>query len=301
MCTFMKSKKLESIPWFAAHPAAYAIFLATGAMLLTIIIEAFIETIGSGFAAMITQGSASRENIENLGLISTAISLGSYILVLLLYRFIFRKDLHQFFHAKKLGTGILLGWSSLIIDAFTLVVGVLNHNSYGNPAVAFLLGVTPGISEEILYRIIPLSFAMKSEKREQLAFPVIVFTSLIFGLRHGMNIFYGADPVTTLFQVLYATGTGFLFAAIYLKNGNIWITMFLHSLTDVVYFLGSDAQNGGGVLSQGTTLSDAVILIIYAILYFSNAFFILRKSKHIGISDIWSELWGVSTRDTKES
>lgn len=283
----MKNKGKTTFKWGEAHPVVFGLMMTAVVMMLARLAEAFIEAIAGGVAAMAVYGTVSSGEVGNMGLVSTAISLLSHMATLLLFWFIFRKELHNFFNIRKFNRIFLLGWSSLAIDAFTLVVGLLNHKSYGNFGTALLLGMEPGISEEVLYRTIPICFAMKSKKREQMVVPVMIFTSVLFGLRHGLNVFYGADPVTTLFQVLYSTGTGFLFAAIYIGTGDLWITMFLHSVTDTIYFLGAEAQSGGGVLSGGTNASDAVIMLIYAALYFVNAFFVFRSTR-AEISDVWS-------------
>ncbi len=275
----MKSKESTKFKWEETHPVLGGLIQVAVVMLAAKIAESFIEAVLGGAAAIAIYGSINSGAGGNMGLVSTVISTVSHLLALLLFWFAFRKDLHDFFNVRQFNKIILLGWSSLAIDAFTFVVGISNHKSYGNVGAALLLGLQPGICEEIMYRIIPIAFVMKSRKRDRLTIPVIIFTSLLFGLRHGVNAFYGADLVTTLFQVLYATGTGFLFAAIYVRTGDIWITMVLHSITDFIYFLGAEAQSGGGVLTQGTNFSDAVIMLIYAALYFVNAFLVFRKNK----------------------
>ncbi len=270
------------------NPYLYTFIIVAASMLLTFIAANFIEVILS-FVVMACRGTLSRDGINNMGLISTALSLLSYIIVLLLYWVGFRKRLKGFFNASRLLKGIFLGSSVLLINAFILIVGILNHKTYGSMGVALLMGLEPGFSEEIVCRIIPISFVMQNKKRKELILPVVIFTSLIFGLGHGLNIFSGADPITTLFQILYASGSGLLFAAIYIKTGNMWITIFLHSLTDMIYYLGADAQLGSGVLSQKSTVSDAIILLIYAVLYFVNAFFVFRKSNRSDIIKVWEE------------
>lgn len=287
--------------WGETHPIAYGLIMIAVVMLIARIAEAFIEALASGVAAMAIYGTASKDVVGNMGLVSAEISLVSNIVILLLFWFVFRKELHNFFNVRKFNEVFFLGWSALAIDAFTLIAGILSHKSYGNLGAALLIGMQPGFSEEIMYRIIPICLAMRSKERKKVVVPVIVITSILFGLRHGLNIMYGADPVTTLFQVLYATGTGFLFAGIYVRTGNIWITIFLHSLTDTIYYLGLEAQTSGGVLTQGTNFSDAIILLIYAALYFVNAYFVFAKCKQVKIPDIWSEIWRekVETREAK--
>ena len=286
----MENEKITEPKYHHTHPYLYTFILVAASMLLTVIAANFIEVIGS-FVVMAFRGTLSKDGINNMGLAATVLSLLGYLIVLLIYWFVFRRELNGFFNARRLLKGILLGSSDLLISVFILIVGILNHKAYGSLGIALLLGIQPGLSEEVLCRIIPISLTMRSKNRKELILPTVIFTSLIFGLGHGVNILSGADPITTLLQVLYATGTGFLFAAIYIRTGNMWITIFLHSLTDTIYYLGLEAQNGNGVLSQKPTVADAIILLIYAVLYFANAFYVFRKNNRVDIPKVWEGIW----------
>lgn len=278
-----------------SHPAAHALIVSFAAMLLVFIAANFIEALGS-IVVMACQGDVSKESMNELSDSTTSamIALITMALIMFVYRLTHRRKLHGFFNAGGTGAGILLGWSELIIDLFIIITGIIQHKVYGSIITALLLGMQPGVSEEIIFRIIPISLAMKSSKREQIILPLLIFTSVMFGLSHGINIFAGADPVTTLFQVIYATGTGCLFAAIYMKTGNMWVIMFLHSLTDIIYYLGADAQSSGGVLTESTGASGAIFLLIYAALYFINAYLVYRKSKAEDVAAVWSKIWKCS-------
>ncbi len=275
-----------------SHPLMHALIVCFASTMLVFIASYFIEAIGS-IVVMACRGNVSPDSMDDLSNtnISAVISLLAMALILLVYRLKHRHDLYGIFNADKTGLGLLLGWSVLIINVFTIVAGLVSHKAYGNIGTALLLGLQPGVSEELTFRIIPISLAMRSSKRKQLISPVIIFTSIIFGLTHGLNIFAGADPVTTLFQVIYATGTGCLFAVIYMRTGNMWISILLHSFTDIVYYLGAAEQGSGGVLSEGTGVSGAVIMLIYAVLYFTNALMLYRKSNIDDIAAIWARIW----------
>lgn len=273
------------------HPSLYTFMVVALSMLFVAVATNILRVIG-GIIVMASRGSVTRDGFNNLGLMENVLTLVSYVIALAVYYLVFRKNLSSsFFHAHKTGKGILLCWSVLLIDAFTLFSALISGRESGNVGVALLLGITPGVTEEILCRIIPLSFAMKSPEREKRVQPAVVFTSLIFGLGHIINIFSGADIVTTLFQVLYATGTGFLFGTVYIRTGNMWITIILHSLTDFIFFLGKDSQLSGGVLSESTGASSAVFLLVFALLYFVNAFIVFRKETPESPSAIWERVW----------
>lgn len=285
----LETKKRLSL----SHPYLYSFLIVAVSMLVTVVVSNLLQSIfGIIFTAI--EGEASPTAVSEMSNTASAvISLTSYIIVLLIYLVVCRKSISfsSFFSASGTGRGIILGWSVLLISVFTLVCNLISRMAFGSIWKALLLGMTPGITEEIFCRIIPLSLVMKSPDRKKLMLPSVLFSGLIFGLSHMINFFSGADFVTTLFQVLYATGTGLLFGSIYITTGNLWITIILHSLTDVVFFLGADVQLTGGVLSQNTAFSDGIFYLIYAVLYIVNAYFIYRKRRDSDFSVVWEYIW----------
>ena len=290
-----KMNKVNKIKFSDAHPVAHALIACFAAMLLVFIASNFIEALVS-IVVMSCQGNVTSESMNSLSdtRISATIGLLTMIFILLCFWLKHRRELHGFFNAGGTGAGLLLGWSEILINAFIIVEGLLSHKAYGNIITAILLGLQPGVTEEITFRIIPIAVAMRSSRRKQLVLPVVIFTSIVFGLSHGINIFAGADPVTTLFQVIYATGSGCLLAVIYMRTGNMWIPILLHSLTDIVYYLGAEAQSSGGVLTEGTDVSAAIILLIYAALYYVNAYLVYRKSTADAAADVWNGIWKIN-------
>lgn len=287
----MENVKETKHKWLKSHPVVYALIVSVVSIGLLLVVGSLAQLI-TALSIMIFRGSLG-ERSQSLVRISSGIGFLAYVLMLLLYWVIFRKKLQGFFHTRKLGMGILLCWSVLAINAVGFIMGMVEHMTYGNIATALLLGVQPGVTEEIVFRVIPISFAMKSREREKLVMPIVVFTSVIFGLFHGINIFAGAAPLTTLCQVLYAAAIGFLFAAIYIRTGNMWITMFLHSLTDVISCLGVDMQNSNGILTQEVGLVSVMVLFGYAALYFVNAFLVFRKNNRTEIPKTWEGIWKI--------
>lgn len=283
----MKNK----IEWLESHPVVYALVVVVATAVLGEIVQGCIAAVANGVASMIMYGSVDHAKADDLGLVGTAMLLLASLVVLLLFWLAFRKDLRSFFNTRRFAAAFLLGWAALVTSAYGLISTIAAHTSYGNFGAALLMGAQPGISEEVLARVIPICLVMRRRNRERLIVPVIVFTGAGFGLTHGFNVFVGADPVTTLFQVIYASCIGFLFAVIYLKTGDMWITMLLHTVIDTVYFLGAEAQSGGGVLTHGTSVDGAVSMLAYAALYFANAFLLYRKTGKEEILNTWSGIW----------
>lgn len=288
----MKNLDNNQVKWSDKHPIGHAL-VVTAISILAIAVASMIIQVIAGIIVMAQRGNLTREGFGNLGIASTVIKMIGYIIILLIFWFKFRKELNGFFSVKGLGIGILLCWSELAVNAFLLINGIIEHQAYGNFVMALIQGAQPGISEEILYRIIPLSIVMRSSKRDQLVVPAAIFTSVIFGLSHGLNIFAGADPVTTMFQVTYSICVGLLFAAVYLRTGNLWISIIMHTLTDVICSLSASIQSDNGVLTQNYGFVGAIFQLTCAALYLINALYIFRRSKRVGIPDKWADKWNV--------
>ena len=275
--------------WSESHPVAYALIVMAASIALAGI-AVWGVIIVDLVATMVMYGSLDHVKVNNLGLVNTGTELLGFVIVLLLFWLIFRKDLRGFFNVRRFGVSLLLGWSILVVTAFILLSSILEQD-YGNFGAALLMGMRPGIGEEVLFRVIPICLVMRSKDRERLIVPAIAFTSILFGMVHGINIFSGADPISTLFQITYASCIGFLFAVIYLKTGNMWITMFLHTIMDTASFLSASTQSEGGVLTQGVDVASVVFLLVCTVLFFANAFSLFRKTSKAEILDTWSGIW----------
>ncbi len=276
-----------------SHPYLYTFVVVSLSMLVAVTVSYLVQALGR-IAVSASRGSLTREGLLNIGETpSSVLSILGYLVVLLVYFIIYRKELSfSFFSTEGTMKGIFMLWSELLIDAVTLFFTLMDYEELGSPGTALLMGITPGITEEILCRLIPISLVMRSRDREKLMLPAVVFTSVIFGSCHLINIFSGADPVTTLFQFLYATGTGFLFGAVYIRTGNPWITVILHSLTDCIFFLRTEFQVSGGVLAESTNATAGIFFLVYAVLYFVNAYFVFRNDKDGRSLERWASIWG---------
>ncbi len=285
--------KLEK--WEDSHPVLHAIVQMIFYMLLvqvfTLAVIMVFEVVGALSYLLSGDGNVSSSYTSDMVVLTSIANMISHMLFVLVYWLRRRGQLHRFFRVGNTGRGILLGWSVLVTVSITFFLNVINKEQFGSVGTALFLGIEPGITEEVLFRIIPISIAMKSRKREQLVLPVFLFTGLSFGLIHSINIIAGADPFITLIQVIYATGVGFLFAAIYMRTGNMWITIFLHTFNDAVDFLTLDLQSTGGVLTDAPDLSSLIGLLLFAVLYFINAFYIFRSCKRKTIADTWGDIW----------
>jgi len=103
-----------------------------------------------------------------------------------------------------------------------------------------------------------------------------LYSSLIFGSMHLVNLFYGMNPGMALLYVVYAALIGFGFAAPYLRSGGaIWPAIGAHALYDFIGKVG----HGWGAQAQPTSSTEAVIRLVVAILVGLYGIWLLRTAR----------------------
>jgi len=115
------------------------------------------------------------------------------------------------------------------------------------------LAAMTGFAEETVFRGIPI-YALHSKGYMRAA----VFSSLIFGLVHLLNLLQGANLLATIGQVIFAFLIGFAFAAPLIFTGTIWPIIIFHAIQDFIAFW----TTGGVTNTAPPTISDVVLPII---------------------------------------
>lgn len=278
-------------PVFDDHPIA--------GMLISMVLVGIFGLIISAVVRGIFGINSGNENELGNQLIECAAIIFGAAVCLLFHRFWFRGEIKGFFRLNGLGRGLMLGWSIFAVCLIIIICNyVISDNQIGNIPAALILGAAPGIREETLVRLIPLSIAMRQPCKKRMLPIACCLTSVLFGVLHLINLLAGADFVSTLLQVLYATGIGLTFAGIYLCTGNIWITMLLHTLMDSVSYLNVGMQESGGVLTGSNTASELAVLIVFTVLFYINAVTVLRKKRRDEAAAVWVDMWPKQPADT---
>ncbi len=203
------------------------------------------------------------------------------IMILVLYWLLHRKEMPGFLSVKNTGKGLLMGWSLLLISFFIMLSDFVQKFPLGNFFAAVVMGISPGLCEEVMFRIIPLSTVRRlpGKNKQKALFITYLMTGIAFGLIHAFNVLVGADRLNSLIQVLYAVGIGLLFAGIYLLTNNLWIGIILHSLVDFAGLITVSDQQAGGVLEESRNLLSNAIVLIFTVIIYINAFLVWRKMK----------------------
>ena len=84
-----------------------------------------------------------------------------------------------------------------------------------------------GFLEEIIFR----GFLFESIKQDNVKLAIII-SSITFGIGHIINMINGsgAELLTNLLQVIYATAAGFMFVMIYYKSNSLLTCIATHSI-----------------------------------------------------------------------
>jgi membrane protease YdiL (CAAX protease family) len=179
----------------------------------------------------------------------------------------------------------------IVVQLFSLCLfflGVsLNPEASWRPWYLIVYGLVAivgvGIREECIYRAaIQNIVARKHANSVKGIWITVIISSLIFGLTHATNLFFGMDPLAVLAQVISSAVLGLLFGAVYLRSGSLWALILIHTLTDVAGLATSTFLNVSEIedLNQlSMTWSWFQGKLILWLIYIGLVAFLLRPSK----------------------
>ena len=109
-------------------------------------------------------------------------------------------------------------------------------------------------------------------------------SGVLFGAAHLSNLI-GSAPFGVLMQCVFAASLGVMFAAIYFRTGNLWVTVFLHSAMDIAAML-IGGLYGTTSVAESVSGYDASRLMSVAV-YLIPTVFLLRKKKLPEVQLYW--------------
>ena len=192
-------------------------------------------------AVLLPMGMVVLQLPPNMGVtVFTACQLALSLATVLLM-----KKLHIFersdFKFKNMGKGLLLGWVfiAMALVNFVLTLMRVPEEAVVTPHPLMLLIVVlhpfigTGLFEEVLFRglILKLLHKKMGQTKKGMSY-VCILSSVIFGVAHFVNLIH-ADALPVVSQVIYATATGILFAALYLRTKTLWVPILLHGLVNL--------------------------------------------------------------------
>ena len=213
------------------------------------------------------------------------------LLVLLVYGLWFRPEFEGNLRGGNVKTGIKLSMILVVYWIVSTPVGfALSDAVFGAPTLATIgMAMAAGFAEEVAFRGLPLSYLMRQWKEEKRILTAVLLTSLIFGGIHLLNISAGGNPGSVAVQTISAIAMGLFFGAVYLRSGNLWITMIGHTIHDIIAFTNVSGIEEGVVVSSVDLSSyfDLGCTVILGII----GLWLVRPSKRAEIRAIWDKKW----------
>ena len=157
--------------------------------------------------------------------------------------------------------GFMVGYCVYVAVAQLFLQSVSGSDgvrSAGGIMIYILTMFLVGMNEEVIMRGIVLNlFADRFSNTRRGVLAAIILSSVIFGAAHIPNVLSGVPLSSALIQALQATLLGVLFAAIYLRSGNLWICIIIHALVDFGGLMASGIFGNGDM----TDMREGEIII----------------------------------------
>ena len=218
------------------------------------------------------------------------------------YKLWFTPEFKGAFSGGNLKKGFIYCSPFIIYWIITAIAMLIDHKFElkGLPLTTIRVSITAGFIEEMTFRHGIASTMLRNQNRKEWILKASLISSIVFGLSHAFNIFAGANPLSTLLQVVTAGCLGVFFSAIYISCGNILPGIILHAVHDIYAISTTASVSESGVITGGLSFSDIIDLIccialaIYAIKYY------LSLNNQDEIIKIWDQKWIIKQEETKD-
>ncbi len=169
---------------------------------------------------------------------------------------------------------LVLFWLPALQPALLVPSLILGQVSATDPiriAIFFATTLMIGFVEEAFYRGLMLRALLP-----QGIWRAAIFTTVLFGCSHSINLFFGASWQATVLQVIYAgTIFGFVGAALVIRTGTIVPLVILHFLNNFIAFL----LTNGVAQSAEATFGDLALTIVFSAIALIYGSILLTQSK----------------------
>lgn len=115
----------------------------------------------------------------------------------------------------------------ILIASVNLLNGISIRYSINEILFHILTMFNAGFIEEILFR----GFLFKMMEKDNVKNAVLI-SAITFGIGHIVNLLNGADFITTLMQICYATAIGYLFVIIFYRSKSLLPCIITHALVN---------------------------------------------------------------------
>lgn len=143
--------------------------------------------------------------------------------------------------------------------------GVMMNVSFKETILYVLSMFCVGFIEEVIFRGFLFKAICKSNQKQ-----AILISSITFGIGHIVNLLNGADILSAILQICYASAIGFLFTIIFYKGKSLIPCIITHSIV-----------NSLSIFSvQGTQMLNIMTSVILCVISLGYGLWILKKSEN---------------------
>ncbi|HWI51181.1 MAG TPA: CPBP family intramembrane glutamic endopeptidase [Symbiobacteriaceae bacterium] len=164
----------------------------------------------------------------------------------------------------------LLAWLPFAAGLSYLVDGI-DMTAAGQIAMLLVCSVLVGFTEEIYFRGLFMRLLKPFGETA-----MILWSTLIFGVTHSINLLAGQGTLMTVFQIAYSAAVGFLLAVLRVKGKSLWPLVAAHALIDFLAWM----CEGGIYSNTEVTVSMLIRPALLTVAFIANGIWLLRSSKN---------------------
>lgn len=265
-----------------------------GMILLTVLalvlVQLIIGGILGGLAGFIL---ANLTGISSISVMYIAFAIAAFIMLAIHKRWFYPEFKGNIIGGKDFGRFMLITVIILLAVILPDIVVMLSTGAkYAFPSITSLLtALMAGTTEEVIFRGVPVSYAMRQYKEANKIPFVVLLSSILFSLFHLSNIFVGAALSSTILQLVTSLGMGCMLCAIYLRSGSIIPPMMLHFLYDVYALMNAGSVTETGVMEAAVSNRDIISNLILFVIEIMITCILLRKSVWEEVMSTWNQKW----------
>lgn len=231
------------------------------------------------------------------GAISGPLGVVAGVLIMMgVYKWWFRPEFEGMLKGD-LPLGFLLGLIELIYVVITVVASYFTGSMDGiKPLTLTIISASlmAGMGEEFAFRGVLTSTMLRQWKDQNKFRTIALISGVLFGLVHAGNLISGANPLSTLLQVLSSVGVGVFFAALYMRTGTILPCMFYHTVHDIIAIAASSQVSEEGLITGSLIDFSDILDLVLSIALIAIALYLLRAAKTEEMRELWNRKWKVT-------
>lgn len=180
----------------------------------------------------------------------------------------------------------------MILSVLRNLLGIFTTaNGWQQIDLSFYSILTPvmaGITEEVIFRLIPLTLMLRYQRDSRRLKAAVLVTSLVFGAWHLFN----GNGIGTVLQSLFAGLAGIFYAAAFLRTGSVVLPASLHLFFDLTVMTLGAVKPEADELHLLILLAELVCVVMGIVL--------LRKKKHTDIFKVLDRVLPMEEKTTGE-